>query len=428
MVSALGGTRTPNLLIRSQMLYPLSYERRSDQCTRGVGRAGAPRSLMPVEHGTTVWRDTASAGVLAALEPGVPSDLDRRPDVLVVGGGVIGLATAALCMRAGLGRVVLIERERLAAGASGSAAALLTPEAHVWTDPQAFVALARASLQLLRALDDEWDGAIGVETLDWLVALPQAVPLDAELGALVDVLDPDRAHAVEPELGDVPGALRIREQSRVHPLRLAAAFAARVGAAATGVEMRGVTTSGGRVIAVRTSHGDIHPGAVVFATGVAPKLPELPELAVPQRWVKGHLLATVPAPFRLRTAVAALEGLVLQLAGGEIVAGGTLDEGDDGPAVRDDVIAGIRKALAALLPRTTDLEVGHAWCCFRPTTADEQPVIDRVPGIENAWVTGGHFRTGILMAAATGDVLARWIVTGRRPEGVAPFGLDRFDG
>jgi len=136
----------------------------------------------------------------------------------------------------------------------------------------------------------------------------------------------------------------------------------------------------------------------------------------------------VPAPFRLRTAVAALEGLVLQLAGGEIVAGGTLDEGDDDPAVRDDVIAGIRKALAALLPRTTDLEVGHAWCCFRPTTADEQPVIDRVPGIENAWVTGGHFRTGILMAAATGDVLARWIVTGRRPEGVAPFGLDRFDG
>ncbi|HKF92885.1 MAG TPA: FAD-dependent oxidoreductase [Acidimicrobiia bacterium] len=294
-----------------------------------------------MEHGTTVWRDTAGAGVLAALEPGVPSDLDRRPDVLVVGGGVIGLATAALCMRAGLGRVVLIERERLAAGASGSAAALLTPEAHVWTDPQAFVALARASLQLLRALDDEWDGAIGVETLDWLVALPQALPLDAELGAQVDVLDPDGAHAVEPELGDVPGALRIREQSRVHPLRLAVALAARTGAVATGIEMRGVTAAGGRVIAVSTSHGDLHPGAVVFATGVAPKLPEL---AVPQRWVKGHLLATVPAPFRLRTAVAALEGLVLQLAGGEIVAGGTLDEGDDDPAVRDDVIAGIRNA------------------------------------------------------------------------------------
>ena len=378
--------------------------------------------------GETVWRDTAGAGVLAALDPGVPPNLERRPDVLVVGGGVIGLATAALCTRAGLGRVLLIERERLAAGASGSAAALLTPEAHVWTDPRPFVALARTSLQLLRALDDEWHGAIGVEPLDWLVALPQSLPRDAELGALVDVLDPDGAHAVEPELGDVPGALRIREQSRVHPLRLAAALAARAGAVATGVEMSGVTAVGGRVATVRTSHGDLHPGAVVFTTGVAPKLPELPELAVPQRWVKGHLLATAPAPFRLRTAVAALEGLVLQLAGGEIVAGGTLDEGDYDPAVRDDVIAGIRKALAALLPRTADLEVGHAWCCFRPTTGDEQPVIDRVPGTENAWISCGHFRTGILMAAATGDVLARWIESGRRPDGVAPFALDRFAG
>jgi D-hydroxyproline dehydrogenase subunit beta len=381
-----------------------------------------------VPVGETIWRDTAGAGVLPALEPGIPPDLNLRPDVLVVGGGVIGLATAALCTRAGLGRVVLIERDRLAAGASGRAAALLTPEAHVWTDPQPFVALARTSLQLLRALDDEWGGAIGVEPLDWLVALPQALPPDAELGGLVDVLDPEGAHAVEPELGDVPGALRIREQSRVHPLRLAAALAARAGVVATGVEMRGVTTTGGRVTAVRTSHGDIHPGAVVFATGLAPQLPVLSAPAVPQRWVKGHLLATAPASFRLRTAVAALEGLVLQLAGGEIVAGGTLDEGDRDPAVRDDVIAGIRKALAVLLPRTADLDVGRAWCCFRPTTADEQPVIDHVPGTQNAWISCGHFRTGILMAAATGDVLARWIESGRRPDGVAPFTLERFAG
>ncbi|HEY4396579.1 MAG TPA: FAD-binding oxidoreductase [Acidimicrobiia bacterium] len=380
---------------------------------------------MPV--GETVWRDTADAKVLAALEPGVPPDLDRRPDVLVVGGGVIGLATAALCSRAGLGRVVLIERERLAAGASGSAAALLTPEAHVWTDPRPFVDLARTSLQLLRALDAEWDGAIGVEPLEWLVALPQALPLDTNLGALVDVLDPDGAHAVEPELGDVPGALRIRDQGRVHPLRLAAALATRAGSVATGVEMLGFATAGGRVTAVHTSRGEIHPGGVVFATGLAPSLPEA-ALAVPQRWVKGHLLATEPASFRLRTAVAAVEGLVLQLEGGQIVAGGTLDEGDDDPIVRDAVIAGIHKALAALLPRTADLGVGHAWCCFRPTTADEQPVIDRVPGVENAWITCGHFRTGILMAAATGDVLAQWIESGRRPGGVAPFTLERFGG
>jgi glycine oxidase len=372
-----------------------------------------------------IWRDTAGDEVFAALEPGVPQDLDHHPDVLVVGGGIVGLATAVSCTRRGLGGVMLIERDRLTAGASGGAAALLTPEAHVWTDPPAFVDLARRSLELVRMLDDEWNGAVGVEPVDWLVALPQAIPLDTDLGALVDVLDPAGAHEAEPELGAAPGALRIREQGRVHPLRLAAALAARAGTTATGVEMHGVTVTGGKVTEVRTSHGDLHPGGVVFATGLAPRLAEL-GLAVPQRWVKGHLLATEPAPFRLRTAVAALEGLVLQLAGGEIIAGGTLDEGDDAPTVRDEVIEQIRKGLTELLPRTAELGTGHAWCCFRPATRDEQPVIDRVPGIENAWVTCGHFRTGILMAAATGDALARWITTGGRPGGIETFGLGRF--
>jgi glycine oxidase len=379
-----------------------------------------------VPFGKTIWRDTAGEAVLAALDPGLPPDLDERPDVLVVGGGVVGLATAALCRRAGLGRVMLIERDHLGSGASGGAAAMLTPQAHAWTDPGPFVDFGRNSLRLLRKLDDEWDGALAVEPVEWLVALPQAIPLDADLGPLVDVLDPDQAHEAEPELGALLGALLIREQGRVHPLRLAAAFAARAGTVATGVEMLGIHMDGDRVTAVRTSHGDIHPGAVVLATGLAPELPGLDELRVPQRWVKGHLLATEPAPFRLRTAVAALEGLVGQFPGGEVMAGGTVDEGDDDPAVRDNVITEIRTALAKLLPRTADLPTGHAWCCFRPTTNDEQPVIDRVPGLENAWVTCGHFRTGILMAAATGHALTQWITTGQRPDAVASFGLARF--
>jgi glycine oxidase len=382
---------------------------------------------LPV-HTHALWRDTAGDVALAALSPGVPTEFDRRPDVLVVGGGIVGLATAALCNRADLGPVMLVERDRLAAGASGGAAAMLTPEAHAWTDPAPFVQLARRSLGLLRILDEEWGGALCVEPVEWLIALPEPIPAGTDLGPLVDVLDADAAHEAEPELGVVPGALRIREQARVHPLRLAAALASRAGAVLTGVEMHGVVVTGDRVTTVQTSSGDVHPGAVVFATGLAPVLPELDGLALPQRWVKGHLLATDPAPFRLRTAVAAVEGLVGQLPSGEIIAGGTLDEGDDDPTVRDDVVAEIRARLAVLLPRTAELATGHAWCCFRPATSDQQPVIDRVPGVENGWVTCGHYRTGILMAAATGNALARWIATGQRPAYIETFGLGRFGG
>jgi len=376
-----------------------------------------------VDSGVPVWRDTADRGVLAALDPGLPPDLDLRPDVLVVGGGMVGLGTAASCTRAGLGRVVLIDRAGLATWASGRAAALLSPEPHVWTDPPEFVDLGRRSLQLWRALDAEWSGALGVESTDWFVVLPEPIPPNVDLGEHVDVLDADGARAAEPQLGELGGALRLKDQARVHPLVAAQAFGAHAGCVATGVEMFDVETQNGRVTEVKTSAGVFHPGAVVFATGLAPVLDGL---CIPQQWIKGHLLATAPAPFRLRSALAALAGLVVQLPSGELVAGGTLDEGDDDPVVRPAVIDDIRAGLAALVPAAASLPVPHAWCCFRPATADRQPVIDRVPGLDNAWVTCGHFRTGILMAPATGDAIARWIESGTAPRELASFGAARF--
>jgi glycine oxidase len=376
-----------------------------------------------MQLGRPVWRDLVDGRTLRVLDPGRPDTLHATPDVLVVGGGMIGLATAALCTRAGLGHVTLIERDSLAAAASGRAAALLSPEPHAWTDSPAFVALGRRSFDLWKHLDEEWDGALAVESCAWLVALPEPIPPETDLGTFARVLDAHGAHAVEPELGEVAGAIQVLEQGRVHPLVAAATFAARTGTVVTGVEMTGIETQSSRVTTVHTNAGDVHPGVVVFATGLAP---ELPALHVPQRWIKGHLLATAPAPFRLRSSIAALEGLVVQLPTGQIIAGGTLDEGDDEPDVRPDVIAGIRDGLAALLPRTAALDVVHEWCCFRPATVDHEPVIDRVPDLDNAWITCGHFRTGILMAPVTGESLARWIHDGSAPPELHGFGVSRF--
>ena len=369
----------------------------------------------------TVWQDTVEPPILAALDPGVPADLDRTPDVLVVGGGAVGLATAAACVRAGLGSVLLIERDQLSAGASGGAAAALSPDLHVWTDPPAFVQVARASLARYRDLDREWDGALGLVSSDWLVLLAEPLAASArDLG--VEVLDAEGVSAAEPSVAGVGGALLVRDQARVHALRLAAALARHAGTVATGVAMLGLDEHGGRVRGVRTSAGDVSPGAVVFATGLAPE----PWVKVPQRLVKGHLIATAPLPSPLRHSLAATWGLVLQLEDGRLVAGGTLDEEDDTPDPRDEVLGAIRADLHALLPGAADVAVTHGWCCFRPATADRLPVIDRVPELANAWVTAGHYRTGILLAPAVGDALAEWIRAGHAPAAMASFSLARF--
>lgn len=305
--------------------------------------------------------------------------------MLVVGGGAVGLAVGAMCVRAGVPRVQVVERGRLACGASGSAAGGLAPGTHAWTRPDPFLRLGSASLALHRELDAEW--GYGLRNLDWKLS-PTVV---------------------------------VKDQACIDPLNFACALASRAGRVSTGVEVLAV--DGPRVV---TSHGAITPAAVVFATGTEPRVAGLRPLGIASSVLKGHLIATEPAPFTLDPFLAARGILVLQAADGRLVAGGTHEPDDAEPVVRPDVVERIVSTLHWLLPESRSLDVTHAWCCLRPSSLDELPVIDRYPGLDNAWVTAGHLRTGLLMAPATGRAIASWITTGVRPDEIAAFSLERF--
>jgi glycine oxidase len=319
--------------------------------------------------------------------------------------------------------VLVIEAAQLAAAASGGAGGALAPELHQLSDPPAFVALARTSLALHRQLDQDWDRALGLEQTAGLLLLSEGLPAGLGPWPGVELLNSDRVAELVPELAPMPAGLLAHDQARVHPLRLAAALARRAGSVATGVAMTGLEVAGGRIMRVRTTAGDLHSGVVVFATGLAPE----PWVQLPQRLVKGHLVATEPVSFRLRCGVHTPGLGVGSMADGGLLAGGTRDEGDHSPQVRPEVIQDIRRRVAELLPAAGQVRVRYQWCCFRPATADGQPVIDQVPGLDNAWVSAGHDGDGLLMAPATGQALATWITTGRQPQQVATFGLSRFD-
>ena len=369
-----------------------------------------------------LWAATLDPADRVALHPGVPDDLDRHPDVLVVGGGVMGLAAALFCRAARLGRVLLIERSRLAWAASGGAGGVLAPELHQLTDPPALVALARSSLALYRRLAQEWDDPTLLRESPGLLLFPEGPPAGLRPWPQVELLDAGRVAELVPQLASMPAALLARDQARVHPLRLAVALARRAGSLATGVAMLDLEVAGGRIVRVHTTAGALDPGVVVFATGLAPA----PWVPVPQRLVKGHLVVTEPVGFHLRCWVH-VPGLGIgSLHDGALLAGGTREEGDPSPTVRGEVVQAIRRRLGELLPAARAARMGLRWCCFRPATADGQPVIDRVPGLGNAWVSAGHDGTGLLLAPATGQALATWIATGRPPPPVRGFQVSRF--
>jgi glycine/D-amino acid oxidase-like deaminating enzyme len=295
----------------------------------------------------------------------------------------------------------------------------LSPGVHALSDPD-FVALGARSLQLHRLLDAEWDGEQGVRALDWLIVSPDRIGPEVVWPGARGI-DGAEARAIEPELGEAAGAIHIPDQGWVHPVRLSVALAKRAGAVATRVGMTRMAAKDGRVVEVETTAGPISPGAVVFATGTCP-----PDIAVvPNIVVKGHLIATGPGAPSLQAGVASTI-IVVPLPDGRYVAGGTFDAGDDSPEVRPDVVEGIRREMVRLVPKAAGVEMTHAWCCFRPGTPDAMPVIDRAPGLDNAWLSVGHFRTGILLAPGAGETVASWIATGHRPDGLSAFVVGRF--
>jgi glycine oxidase len=369
-----------------------------------------------------IWRAQLTPAERAALGRADGQVAGARPDVLVVGGGIMGVAAAAACVAAGIDSVLLIETGRLGAGATGGATGLLIPEPHQWSDPEPFVDLERASLERWRDLEQAVPGGVGLVEVDWLGLAPHEGGFAAHQPRAVQWLNPGQVDELIPGLArPMEGAL-IRHQGRVNPLRALVRIAAGLPAVATGVAATGVTVAGGRITAVTTSAGTVSPGAVVFATGWPPVLDGL-TVDIPADRVKGHLLVTDPTPVRLPGIVAPL---ATQIEDGRLLAGGTFDVGDETPAVQPEVIEAIMDSLAAVLPELRGLGVAWQWCCFRPRHPDRRPVIDRVPGLDNAWLTSGHFRTGILNAPATAAVLARWISAGEQPAEPGTWSASRF--
>jgi len=371
--------------------------------------------------GLALWPEQLSDQERAWLDPGVPEDLDRNPDILVVGGGIVGVATAVACTQSGLGSVVLVEGDRLGSGASGGAAGQLIPEAHVGVDPPFLVDLMRFSLAAWRNLERTWPRGVGLIALDWLGLEPTMAQFESLLSG-AEQLASDQVDALVPGLSHRGPGVLVRDQARVNPLRAIARLSAGLACVATGVRVQGVSLEGGRVRSVQTSAGELSPRHVVFATGTPPRLSGL-QLNIPSGEVKGHMLTTEPTNLRLPGTVAPL---ATSIDDGRLMIGGTLDIGDSERVVRPEIIAAMWAELSAAWPVVNGIRIAHQWACFRPAHPDRLPVIDRVPGVGNAWLTSGHYKTGILLAPATGIALAEWIRSGIRPARVAGLGVDRF--
>ncbi len=363
-------------------------------------------------------------------------------DVVVVGGGIIGCASAYYLSKAGAG-VTLLERDEVAGAASGAAAGILVspPEG---LPSGAFGDLCRAGVDAYPALVEalRYETGIDVQYLAPGILLPAGTEQRAELlravarwqqglGLNLEWVEGSTLRLLEPALADsVLGAAYSPDGHHVNPGLLTQTLAQ--AAAAAGAVVRQATSvvgflcQGSRVAAVRTANGDtIAADHVVLAAGPwTRRLSRRLGVDVPTRPMRGQMLAYRSSA--VRHIIWGEDGYLVPKPGGFLFAGATVEDVGFRPTTTRRGLTQVRRMATATAPALRYPEVASDWAGLRPGSPDGRPIIGRLPGKDNVLVASGHFRNGILLGPITGRLIAQLVIEGRTELPLEAFGPSRF--
>ena len=372
---------------------------------------------------------------------------EPAPDVVVIGGGVVGCSIAYHLSRAGRS-VLLVERDHLASGASGVAAGMLAPQVEADQDDPFFELTLRGRadhLSLASTLMDEvgldvecrMTGILRVAENEGARAeLLRRLRWQTERGLRAEWIEPRDLGEREPLLAGVAGrllagALWLPDEGQVRGQRLvqALAMASRQRGARLleGAPVWSLATDGERVTGVRLPRGVVAAGTTVLAAGVwSGDLTRQAGLDLPITSVKGQIMTLESARFFPRHIIWLGECYLTPKADGQVLLGATQEEGnfDRRPTLAG--IGGLTEAALEALPALGQFAISSLWAGLRPAVPDRYPVIGRAPGLENLILATAHYRNGILLGPLTGQWVTDLIETGALPPEIAPLGLERL--
>lgn len=363
-------------------------------------------------------------------------------DVVIVGGGVMGSATAYYLAAAGV-QVVLLEQNRIGGSPSASGASAAIVEALAGS-PMPLAQQAQRSRRLLAELaprlleltgiDIEYArlGTIRLAFSDREAAvLREHVPgLYAELAETTEWLDPAALRDLEPATPQrVRGGLHIPSSNGLYApkyVRALAAGAAALGARVLeGVGVTGFSVRGNRVTAVHTADGRLDAGQVLLATGAWTGMTscwlQRPVPVGPQR---GQIMALQPAPGQpyVSHVLHGPGGYIIPKANGTACVGATHEFVGFDARVTTYGLKYLADLALRLAPGLDTAALKHVWMGFRPVLLrGELPPVGKLPDLENAYVAAGHGAIGVTVSAATGSALAQ-VLQGQRPDlSLSPF-------
>jgi len=388
-----------------------------------------------------LWRNGAPLRVLPPPKP-----LARSYEVVIIGGGGHGLATAYyLAKDHGIRSVAVLERGYLAGGNTARNTAIvrsnyLTPEG---------VRFYAESTALFRNLSHELDFNLmyserghltlahtdaAIRTSRWRAEVNKHLGVDSEL------IGPDEIRRICPQLNlsesvryPILGALYHPPGAIVRHDAVAWGYAA--AAARLGVEIQvdtevtGILKQGNRAVGVQTTRGPVHADRVLQAVaGSSSRLAALAGFSLPIRTIPLQACVSQPLKRFLDPIIVSgsLHIYISQSSRGELVMGGATD-----PyplyASRStlEFTEGLMAHMLELFPFLAEVKVMRQWAGIADMTPDFSPVMGLTP-VENYFIDAGWGTWGFKATPVCGKRMAETIATGKPPELIAPFALTRF--
>jgi 4-methylaminobutanoate oxidase (formaldehyde-forming) len=379
---------------------------------------------------------------------------DERRNVVIVGGGAVGLSVAYHLGKIGIDDVLLLERWQLTSGTSWHAAGIVGP----LRASMNLTRLAKYALDLFVELEAETGQSTGYRQTGgvWLaqnetrlLELRRIKAMGDRCGLDTEILD---AMAIEERLpflhtDDLAGGLWVEQDGQVNPVDLCMAYAR--AARAGGVEILehspvgDIETANGRVTAVILADGGrIECDKLVICAGAwSRQLGKMAGVDIPLAVCEHMYLVTDPVEELPRPCPIIRDldnGIYLKGDNGKFVLGAFeanpkawvpahddaafLMFDEDWDHARPMLEAGIRRA-----PLIADHGITHFMNCPESFTPDTKQIMGSAPGCGNLFVAAGFNSIGIMSSAGVGKVMAEWVRDGEAPMDLSEVDIQRFD-
>lgn len=415
--------------------------------------------------------------------------MHSKQDVVIIGGGVIGVCSAYYLAQKGI-QVTLIEKGEIASGCSYGNGGLIVPSHSV---PLASPGALGSGLRWLLDADSPFyiKPRLDMDLISWLIRFALAsrnsrmlrsVPVMRDLlfasralydelaktagfdfgfegtGSLLvylskenlqhemeeshllerfdiplQVMDQAQVHELEPALlPQVIGGIFYPRDGHINPHRFVTGLAEKalsIGAQiCTNTEVTGFESSSGRISRIYTTSGDVSPKQVVLATGSwSPQVARSLKLRIPIQAAKGYSITLENPSMSPKIPLSFGEArVVVNPLGDSLRLAGTLELAGMDFSINSRRVDAMRKASSAYLPGLAQAKVIEIWRGLRPCTPDGLPIISRSQAFENLIIAAGHAMLGMSLGPITGKLVSQLIDGEKTDVDVLPLRMERF--